>query len=420
MPEIAIDKQAQRLVIYIGESDHWRGRALYAALLDALKSHGLAGATVTRGVAGFGAHSRIHTASIVRLSEDLPLRVEVIDSPDKIARALEFVAPMVTEGLITLEEVQVLKYTHRYLNPLPADRLVSEVMTREVVTLLPEMAVAQAWEKMLARLIKALPVISADGQVVGMLTDQDLFSRAGVQQRLAVAERLDSALLNEELARLRASPLRVADVMSKPVITARAREALGVAAARMVQHDIKRLPVVDDTGKLVGVLSRVDILRQVTGVKQGERPSSVPAGAAQAVRDVMQPLKSVVRHDADLATIAGAFVECNSRRLIVVDHGGRAIGLVSDGDVVSRVQPQQRRGVLAALGLGSPVPPSDVTARDLMSPGVLTVAPDLDIVEAVRQMLATGRKWMVVIDDQGRPLGLVDRQAVLQAVTAAI
>ena len=81
MAEIAIQQKAQRLVIFIGEADHWRGKPLYAALLDTLKAGGLAGATVTRGVAGFGAHSRIHTASIVRLSEDLPLRIEVIDSP---------------------------------------------------------------------------------------------------------------------------------------------------------------------------------------------------------------------------------------------------------------------------------------------------------------------------------------------------
>ena len=68
---------------------------------------------VLRGVAGFGAHSRIHTAAILRLSQDLPLVIEVIDSPESIARALDMLTPMVREGLITLDEVQVIKYTHR-------------------------------------------------------------------------------------------------------------------------------------------------------------------------------------------------------------------------------------------------------------------------------------------------------------------
>src|SRR3990172_1165396 len=107
-----IDRNAHRLIIYIGESDRWRGKPLYAAILETLKSEGIAGATVVRGVAGYGAHSRIHTAAILRLSEDLPLRIEVIDSPDKITHAMEVISPMVREGLIALDEVQVVRYTH--------------------------------------------------------------------------------------------------------------------------------------------------------------------------------------------------------------------------------------------------------------------------------------------------------------------
>ena len=77
-------KNTKRLKIYIGESDLWRGKALYMVLLETLRKTGLAGATITRGIAGFGARSRIHTAAILRLSEDLPLVIEVIDSAEKI------------------------------------------------------------------------------------------------------------------------------------------------------------------------------------------------------------------------------------------------------------------------------------------------------------------------------------------------
>jgi len=77
-----LGRRAKRLRIYFGESDQWRGRPLYLALLDALKKQGLAGATVVRGVAGFGAHSRIHTASILRLSEDLPVVIEIVDTDE--------------------------------------------------------------------------------------------------------------------------------------------------------------------------------------------------------------------------------------------------------------------------------------------------------------------------------------------------
>jgi uncharacterized protein len=105
------------LTIYIGESDKWRGKALHVALLETLRTQGMAGATVTRGLAGFGAHSVIRTANILVLSMDLPLIVQVIDTPEKIESVLKVIAPMVGEGLITLDDVEVVKYTHRYLNP---------------------------------------------------------------------------------------------------------------------------------------------------------------------------------------------------------------------------------------------------------------------------------------------------------------
>jgi PII-like signaling protein len=133
-PKQLTGKKAKRLTIYIGESDKWRGKALHVALLETLRTQGMAGATVTRGLSGFGAHSVIRTANILVLSMDLPLIVQVIDTPEKIESVLKVIAPMVGEGLITLDDVEVVKYTHRYLNPLPADKHVSDVMTRKVVT----------------------------------------------------------------------------------------------------------------------------------------------------------------------------------------------------------------------------------------------------------------------------------------------
>jgi CBS domain-containing protein len=416
MKEISIGANAQRLVIYIGEADRWRGKPLYAAILDTLRAHGLAGATVVRGVAGFGAHSRLHTASILRLSEDLPLRIEVVDSHEKIAQALEFIAPMVTEGLITLDEVSVVRYTHRYLHPLPADRPVGDVMTREVITLTPDMTLAQAWDRMLQYSIKALPVVDSENVVVGMLTDQDILSRAGLGQRLSVAERLDHAILKQELQRLDESALRVRDVMSQPVVLTHPKESLAVAASRMAASSIKRLPVVDENGKLVGVLARLDILRQVADAqtKVGRKPTPIRAG--RVVRDVMLLEVPTVRDNADLVELVNAFVAANSHRLIVVDENAQPIGLVSDADVVTRIQPAHQRGLLDALQRRADVPASDVTARDVMSPEVLTVTPETSLTDATQKMLAAGRKWMIVVDNEFKPVGLLDRQALLMAV----
>ena len=105
-----IEGQALLARIYIGEADHWHGRPLYQAIVELLRERGIAGATVLRGIEGFGAHARLHTARILRLSEDLPLLIEVVDREDRLRAVLPELDAMVVDGLITLERVEVIAY----------------------------------------------------------------------------------------------------------------------------------------------------------------------------------------------------------------------------------------------------------------------------------------------------------------------
>jgi PII-like signaling protein len=98
------------LRIFIGESDKWHGKPLYEAIVLKARELHLAGATVLRGPMGFGAHSRLHTAKILRLSEDLPMVIEIVDAKDKIDELMPHIDEMVREGLVTLERVQVIQY----------------------------------------------------------------------------------------------------------------------------------------------------------------------------------------------------------------------------------------------------------------------------------------------------------------------
>src|SRR6266516_6471287 len=95
------------LRIFVGESDRHDGSPLYEWIVRKAREQGLAGATVLRGVEGFGAHSRLHTAKILRLSEDLPIIVEIVDSLEKIEAFMPIVDHAVGEGLATLERVKI-------------------------------------------------------------------------------------------------------------------------------------------------------------------------------------------------------------------------------------------------------------------------------------------------------------------------
>ncbi len=101
------------LRIYIGESNRFEDVPLYEAIVQRARERGLSGATVLRGVEGFGAKSRIHRASILRLSEDLPIVIEIVDKRERIEPFLEELEPMIEDGMVTLERVEVLLYRPR-------------------------------------------------------------------------------------------------------------------------------------------------------------------------------------------------------------------------------------------------------------------------------------------------------------------
>jgi len=107
---MTIPTEGKLIRIFIGESDHCEGRPLYEAIVVAARRSGLAGATVLKGFMGFGAHSRIHTAKLLELSQDLPIVVEIVDAPEKIEAFLPELERMVGDGLITLERAEVLLY----------------------------------------------------------------------------------------------------------------------------------------------------------------------------------------------------------------------------------------------------------------------------------------------------------------------
>lgn len=108
-----LSQEGMLLRIFVGESDQYKGKALYEQIVIKARELNLAGATVIRGIMGFGASSRMHSAKLLRLSEDLPVIIEIVDEVEKLNTLLPFLDEAVEEGLITLEKVRVIKYRHK-------------------------------------------------------------------------------------------------------------------------------------------------------------------------------------------------------------------------------------------------------------------------------------------------------------------
>ena len=107
---MALPEQGHLLRIFIGESDKYGGMPLYEWIVRTARENGIAGTTVLRGLEGFGAHSRIHTSKILRLSEDLPIIIEIVDTLEKIEKFMPIIDENIEEGLATIEKVQIRFY----------------------------------------------------------------------------------------------------------------------------------------------------------------------------------------------------------------------------------------------------------------------------------------------------------------------
>lgn len=105
-----VQSEAILVRIHIGETDRYKGKPLYKEILEILRKKGIAGATVLRGIAGYGKSTILHTASILDISADLPIVIEIVDKEDKIKEVLPYIDPLIENGLITMEKVRIIKY----------------------------------------------------------------------------------------------------------------------------------------------------------------------------------------------------------------------------------------------------------------------------------------------------------------------
>ncbi|MDO9632392.1 MAG: DUF190 domain-containing protein [Humidesulfovibrio sp.] len=423
-----IRTEAEVLRIYVGESDHVGGKLVYETIVEEAHRRGLAGATVVRGLLGFGAGSLVHTAKILRLSEDLPVVVEIVDRSERIAAFLPLLEEMVGEGAIT---------RHTVAATFHCSMRVRDVMTGDVVSVSPDTPLPQVLDLLLARGIKAVAVTEGR-KIVGMITGGDLLMRAGMAFRLSLYVELPAEMRGEEARKLSVQGKTAQDVMSGQLVTVNIRATVSEAAALMAARKLKRLPVVDDAGDLVGIVSRIDILRTIStaasmsppemdkgAAREAEpRPTQLPQGLKLTAGDVMLRDIPTVGPEAPLEEALGKLVASPLRRVVVVDEADRVLGIVLDRELLKRYSQREKPGLLKILtNLLTPGRDANqafgVLVREAMEPDVFSVREDTPLSDVLRSMLETGGKRLVVLDAEGRLKGMVDRDRMLGIIGGA-
>lgn len=442
--------KAQALTIYLGESDQWQGTPAYVAIMQLLREQGCAGATATRAVAGYGAGARLHESGVWRLSSDASVVIQVIDQPERLLRLLPRLQEMLSGGLMTLHEVEVLKYTHARRRSLPGKLAVRQVMETTVTTVNLETPVATVMNVLLDAPFRALPVVDGQHRLQGIISTGDLIRAGLLSTRWGVvrtALELDTRTVEAIAAPLeqaRKSLHTAQDVMNRQVRTVRPETLLRDAAQVMVESGLRRLPVIDAHEVLVGMLTRADLLQVIVTsplmspqASSGTQPlhysrplSNLPA-QQRPVADYTSPDVATVTEYMPLDEVIDALILSPSKRVVVIDQQRHVRGIISDVDVLARLQEDMRPRFLSLLrgwtnqrstqktkqtatGSLHSSTGQRAAAADIMNSEVATIPETATVQNAIEQMMVTHRKFLPVLNAQGELVGAVGRSDLLR------
>jgi CBS domain-containing protein len=440
--------KAEALTIYIGESDQWQGTPLYVAVVQFLREQGCAGATVTRAVAGYGAGARLHESAGWHWSSDAPLIIQVVDQPDRLRRLLPRLQEMLSGGLMTLHEVEVLKYTHARRRGLPTKLPVRQVMETAITTVSPDTPVATILDLLLTAPFRVLPVVDHQRRLQGIISTGDLISagilpmRRGLVKTALELDSLTAEAMEAPLEKARQSTRTAQEIMNRQVRTVGPEQSIREAAQIMLETGVRRLPVIESNGVLLGMLTRADLLQAIvtsplmsphasSATQPLRRTSSLSLASVQQqpIADYSNPDVTTVSEQAPLAEVIDALILSSFKRVIVVNEEGKVQGIISDVDVLSRLQEEVRPGLLRTLAGWARGKPGRLStgllqahadnarvAADIMNQDVITVTETTSVQQTIERMMATGRKILPVTDAQGRLVGVVGRSDLLQVL----
>jgi CBS domain-containing protein len=411
--------------IFTSERTHYQSKPVADAVLQYVRGLKIAArCIVTRGIAGCYETGEVTTQALEILSFNLPIRIYIVVPGAETERVLAGLSPMIGDGIIALHDLQVVG--HRVDNAFfPAQLRVRDVMTPAPQTLRTASPLNEAARLLLGSIYSGLPVVDDQGRPVGVITQGDLIHRGRMPLRLGLLAESQTDQLDEVLRQL--ADQRAGDIMSSPAITINEDQSLDEAVGLMLAKSVKRLPVVDKTGRLTGILSRLDIFKTVMQEApdwKTFKAQQVDVARLRRVADIARRDTHTVSPETTIDEVIRTIDRNDIQRVAVVDAQGKLMGLISDRDLLRYFKQDQEgiRGLLAkvknkiSLGgrdeLGQAL--RSTRAAEVMHTDLVTIKEDQLIEEAIGQMIDKALKRLPVVDDEGRFKGMISRGSLLR------
>jgi CBS domain-containing protein len=318
------------------------------------------------------------------------------------------------------------------LVPPSALRLpVRHIMATEVVRVTPRTPLAEVVSHLIEGSVKLLPVVNNEQRVLGVITLGYLLSHNDAFRRLDLQQITSTQHMGQYVRGLFTGEKTARDVMNRHPLVVKDEDMIEAAAQKMISQHITRAPVVNAKGKLVGMLDQANLLHYYTDLPRN--PQAIPTGESvqlvghpQTVGGIPLSQVPILALGTPLTEVLQQVQETPLRRVIVVDSEGKAMGVIADSDILaSRGLATRHNPIMALAGRLSLVIPEELfrrrsstgplIAREVMRPRLYAVTPATPVAEAIRLMLAHQIKRLVVVDESGKPLGLVERQPLLRS-----
>jgi nucleotide-binding universal stress UspA family protein/predicted transcriptional regulator len=311
-------------------------------------------------------------------------------------------------------------------------RKVRDLMSVEFATIARKAPIADVITLLIDQGVKLLVVVNEDQSVAGVITLGRIFSQGNVLQQLDLQRAASTRKLGQYIYKLFPLEQKAEDVMYTHPLVVKEDVSIDTAAHWMLSQHITRMPVVDIQGRLIGMLDQANLLHYYTDLPvASDKPAHEEPGSSVEhpgiVGEAVYSQVPLVSAETPLPEILRQVQTTLLRRVIVVNSAGKAIGVIADSDILASGGSSNRRNpIVAFAGRFALTFPEEMfrrrpaagplTAQQVMRPRLFAVTPTTSVSEAVRIMLSNHIKRLVVVDESGKPLGLVDRQQLLRSL----
>ncbi|MCM2286193.1 MAG: DUF190 domain-containing protein [Desulfobacula sp.] len=413
-----------KIEIFTNEEANFKGIPLYKAVVQyALGLKIAARCLVTRCMEGCYENGEMATQSVLIGSFNMPVMIQIVLPSVQADLILPTLEEMVDEGIVTVSEIAVR--CHKTRNHLfPRHLKVKDMMTPNPETVLLTTPVSDVVRLLLSSIFTGVPVVDEDGCPKGVISQGDLIYRGGMPARLGLLA--DSGAGNQDAVLESLSLKKAGDIMS-PAVCIEENQLLTKAVHLMLEKGLKRLPVTNETGKLTGILSRMDIFRTITHHSPdwaAFRSQDIPVGNLKYVSDIMRRDVHTVFQDTPVAEVLQMIAANDIQRVAVVDKAGSLLGIISDRDLLSAFS-DQKEGIweyfTSKLPFGQRGKDHTFsrhlavkTAAEVMKTDPPVILEDATIDEAIGLMTRKMLKRLPVMDRHGKFKGMISRESLLR------